>query len=49
MTVTQGTNGLNLNINTIAGTSLPTQTVTVAPGLTFTGPAPAATAEAAGE
>ena len=47
MTVTQGNNGLNLNINTAAGTSLPTQTVTVAPGLTFTGPTSVAAAEAA--
>ena len=47
MTVTQGNNGLNLNINTAAGTSLPTQTVTVAPGLTFTSPTQAAATEAA--
>ena len=47
MTVTQGNNGLNLNINTAAGTSLPTQTVAIAPGLTFTGPTSVATAEAA--
>ena len=49
MTVNQGPNGLNLNINTAAGTSLPTQTVTIAPGLTFTGPTSAAATEAAAQ
>ena len=31
LTVTQGTNGLNLGINAAPGTSLPTQTITIAP------------------
>ena len=47
ITVTQGTNGLNLDINAAPGTSLPTQTTTIAPGFTITEPTPTATFEAA--
>ena len=38
LTVTQGSNGLNMNINTAPTSSLPTQTLTLAPGLTVTSP-----------
>ncbi|MCL5433443.1 MAG: hypothetical protein M1538_00485, partial [Candidatus Marsarchaeota archaeon] len=36
--VVQGTNGLDININTAGTSTAPTQTVEVAPGLTFTYP-----------
>ena len=47
LTVTQGNNGLNLDINAAPGTSLPTQKITIAPGLTMTEPTPTASAYAA--